>query len=473
MRKKFLLLVLSTFLTLFYYCKSNYQENLLSYKLHTEDSIIYCVPQVARLCNDLNIQKNYVNIGDCKLYCEIEGEGIPIVLIHGGPGGTHHCFHPWLTGVSTDFQLIYYDQRGCGLSDFNAGEGYSFEQAVNDLEKLRIALKIDKWIVLGHSFGGGLAQFYTLKYPHSVIGQILVASVPMMNNPELNAINEYWFLNDLEKQKINEVVKLISSGKINYAQYFYNNEINGGWKRQNFIKQSKERMAQLALYDIVFDKEFNSDCELYHFEHAFDSCPIPSLICEGKYDSLWSAKKVELLRKNHPNAQFSYFEKSSHNIYSDEPDLLFKTIQCWTDTIKAVDSIKIKDWEISSYKILYEQLELINKGKLFFRLIKTEGINAAIMFYDSFKITNPDKPLFSESNLNKLAYEYLIRNDIDIALELFKLNAREYPQSWNVYDSLGEAYLKKGDKRKAKENYEKSVSLNPNNTNGKNILKEL
>ena len=63
--------------------------------------------------------------------------------------------------------------------------------------------------------------------------------------------------------------------------------------------------------------------------------------------------------------------------------------------------------------------------------------------------------------------------DYETAIKLFEMNVAEYPDSWNVYDSLGEAYLAAGNKKKAKENYEKSVELNPDNTNGRNVLKEL
>jgi len=62
---------------------------------------------------------------------------------------------------------------------------------------------------------------------------------------------------------------------------------------------------------------------------------------------------------------------------------------------------------------------------------------------------------------------------INEAIVIFKLNVKEYPDSWNVYDSLGEAYMNNGENKLAIENYEKSVQLNPDNTGGKNMLKKL
>lgn len=78
-----------------------------------------------------------------------------------------------------------------------------------------------------------------------------------------------------------------------------------------------------------------------------------------------------------------------------------------------------------------------------------------------------------EPLVNNLGYQYLTQNKLDEAIAVFTWNVRHYPQSWNVYDSLGEAFAKKGDTAAAIENYEKSVAMNPDNTNGKQFLKKL
>ena len=59
------------------------------------------------------------------------------------------------------------------------------------------------------------------------------------------------------------------------------------------------------------------------------------------------------------------------------------------------------------------------------------------------------------------------------AIEVFRLNVELFPDSFNVYDSLGEAYMKSGDKENATKNYRKSLELNPGNDNAKKMLKEL
>jgi Flp pilus assembly protein TadD len=65
------------------------------------------------------------------------------------------------------------------------------------------------------------------------------------------------------------------------------------------------------------------------------------------------------------------------------------------------------------------------------------------------------------------------QGDTKDAIQVFQMNVQEYPKSWNCYDSLGEAYMKAGQKDLAIQNYNKSLELNPNNTNGAEMLKKL
>ena len=75
--------------------------------------------------------------------------------------------------------------------------------------------------------------------------------------------------------------------------------------------------------------------------------------------------------------------------------------------------------------------------------------------------------------INNSGYQCFFQNRVDEAIEVFTWNVQHHPGSWNVYDSLGEAYAKKGDTKAAIANYEKSVVMNPDNTNGVQILKKL
>jgi tetratricopeptide (TPR) repeat protein len=81
--------------------------------------------------------------------------------------------------------------------------------------------------------------------------------------------------------------------------------------------------------------------------------------------------------------------------------------------------------------------------------------------------------LVTERLLNSLGYLFLGIKLTQPAIEVLDLNVKKFPQSANVYDSLGEAYMNAGDKEHAIENYEKSLTLNPQNTNAAEKIKEL
>ncbi len=93
--------------------------------------------------------------------------------------------------------------------------------------------------------------------------------------------------------------------------------------------------------------------------------------------------------------------------------------------------------------------------------------------HQDLKKNQANKYNFSEDQLNQLGYHYLGNGKIENAVAIFKINVDAFPNSFNVYDSYGEALLESGDKEKAIENYLKSVELNPGSEGGIKALNEL
>lgn len=80
---------------------------------------------------------------------------------------------------------------------------------------------------------------------------------------------------------------------------------------------------------------------------------------------------------------------------------------------------------------------------------------------------------FDEISIDRIGREWLNLGNVSEAIEVFKLNAETFPRSFSVFNSLGEAYIKNGDKINAKKNFEKSLELNPQNDNTRKILEQL
>ena len=104
--------------------------------------------------------------------------------------------------------------------------------------------------------------------------------------------------------------------------------------------------------------------------------------------------------------------------------------------------------------------------------IDEQGVDATIALYRELKASHPPEA-FDEYVLNSLGYRLLGADRVDDAIAIFELNVAEYPDAWNPYDSLGEAYAAAGQLALAIENYQKSVELNPENANGIAALERL
>ncbi|MEW6411301.1 MAG: MBL fold metallo-hydrolase [Candidatus Zixiibacteriota bacterium] len=135
------------------------------------------------------------------------------------------------------------------------------------------------------------------------------------------------------------------------------------------------------------------------------------------------------------------------------------SLAAWTQTVYAEES----GWTDGKPSICAPVTKALADGT----------IDDAIECYSRLKSTEPDKYDFGEAHLNVLGYQLLMRQRINDAIEIFKLNVQAYPQSFNVYDSYGEALLLAGDTAQSIVNYEKSLELNPDNTNATEVLKTL
>ncbi len=116
---------------------------------------------------------------------------------------------------------------------------------------------------------------------------------------------------------------------------------------------------------------------------------------------------------------------------------------------------------------------LSDEVKVPFEHLLAGDTDAPVKAYQGLCRKDPKDPAVDENRLNGLGYRLMAEKKYREAIAVLKLNVELYPGSWNVYDSLGEAYMLNGDKALAIWNYEKSLELNPKNSNGAQMLKKL
>ena len=105
---------------------------------------------------------------------------------------------------------------------------------------------------------------------------------------------------------------------------------------------------------------------------------------------------------------------------------------------------------------------------------RMKGVEPALDYYADLKQKYSGRgPCdFGEDALNSFGYE-VIKNDAAGAIQVFRLNAAQFPQSGNVWDSLAEAYMKSGNMKKAEEYYQKALARDANNQNAKDMMRKI
>jgi proline iminopeptidase len=105
------------------------------------------------------------------------GKGPALIVLHGGPGSDHNDFLPFLRPLARRNQLIFIDERGSGRSErLQDPKKYTLDAMVSDLRCLRKAFGLKRFALLGHSFGGILAQAYAIQFPQTLVRLILAGT---------------------------------------------------------------------------------------------------------------------------------------------------------------------------------------------------------------------------------------------------------------------------------------------------------
>ena len=238
------------------------------------------------------------------IHYKIYGQGAPILIINGGPGMNCEGFSSLAKLLNDDYMVILYDQRGTGKSKLNSlnSNTLNMDLLVEDIEVLRKHLKINKWAVLGHSFGGFLAQHYASKHSNNLTGMILSGSggIDMdiftylganfhirQSAQEKDSLN-YW-RNKIKKGDTTYLAKY-KVGRFRAPLYLYGDKYIE--KVAHRLTQGKPEISKLIFQDL-HEKDYN-------WKNAMSKLEIPVLIIQGRQDMVGSgtAYKAHNVYKN-------------------------------------------------------------------------------------------------------------------------------------------------------------------------------
>jgi proline iminopeptidase len=146
---------------------------------------------------------------------------LKVLLLHGGPGGTHEYLEACDSFLpAAGIEYYYYDQLGSGFSDQPAEPSlWDVDRFVEEVEQVRQALGLgpDNFVLFGHSWGGILAIEYALKYQRHLRG--LVISNMMSSVPAYNAYAEQVLMPEMDQAALAEIKALEAAGQIEDPRY--------------------------------------------------------------------------------------------------------------------------------------------------------------------------------------------------------------------------------------------------------------
>lgn len=301
-------------------------------------NLIFCFTVIMTLCiplhsGEIKPQEGYVSVSEGELYYRTYGSGEPIIVLHGGPGLNHSYFLPGMAELAKNYQVTFYDQRGSGKShNFEIiSRTITLHHFIEDLEALRKNLGYQKFILVGHSWGGLLAMSYALKYPKNLKSLILIGSIAPHKIGHDITRSEYKRKTALLGDKIQKLEK---------NPRFYQGDpalVSGYFKLLFTVYCHKPEDAQKLSFDLtpksalqgfqvhsLFNKEFFS--KNFDLREGLKKLDVPTLVIHGKSD-LIPVSIAEEIAQSIPDAKLVLMDECGHFPYLEKPEEFFKIIR--------------------------------------------------------------------------------------------------------------------------------------------------
>jgi proline iminopeptidase len=301
------------------------------------------VAHAASASNVYPVQEGFVDANGVMIYYKMLGRGAPLMIVHGGPGASHDYFLPYLLPLARHNKVVFIDERGSGRSQkLEDPSGYTVENMVEDVESVRQALGLGKISLLGHSYGGALAQAYALKYQanltHLILGSTWSSSkalneifLRMKQNmsPELReridkleAAGLYGHGKDYEKNRYTNDYMIAAWGE-GYFPYLYHNHPDPDYDPVDNGKMAWD------LYREMWGEhgEFVIDGNLKSVEYTeqLASIKVPTLILVGDHDEC-DPSLSQAMHEKIAGSKIVVFPKAGHMTFVDDTGIFIQTV---------------------------------------------------------------------------------------------------------------------------------------------------
>ncbi|WP_018659134.1 prolyl aminopeptidase [Allofustis seminis] len=277
--------------------------------------------------------------------------GIPVVFLHGGPGGSiseksRRFFDP------KRYRIILFDQRGCGASTPTRElKDNTVFHSVEDLEKIRKFLGIDRWIVFGGSYGSTLALTYAIMHPELVMALVL-RGIFLGRQSDIDWMIEKGGASEFYPEEYEQFAQLIpETSRHQLVQSYFKMMTEGTAQERD---EAAKRWAEWESGQVTLQPDFSGSpvalewqktiglLEAAYFahgffpgksdnfilDHAYQLQNIPMAIVHGRFDTICRPSGAYDLAKACPHARFSILEESSH---ASEAHMFRKLVEIMDD----------------------------------------------------------------------------------------------------------------------------------------------
>lgn len=264
-----------------------------------------------------------VSVGDTRLHVVERGSGYPLIVLHGGPGLDHRMFGDYLDPLGADCRLLLVDQRAQGRSDRPPEETWTLERMAADVTALAEALELDRYAVLGHSYGAFVALQHAVDFPGAAAQTIVSSGLPSSRflaqiDAQLSAfepvelrerVTASWAL-EKEVRLPDDVAGLL------HDQLPFQFRLPEG----PLLDEFERRTAGAVYAPDVLRRFANEEYGGIDVEDRLDRITQPVLVLAGRFDRTCAIAGAEAMAAAIPQAELVVFEESAHMTFVEETE---------------------------------------------------------------------------------------------------------------------------------------------------------
>jgi proline iminopeptidase len=252
------------------------------------------------------------------MYYETMGSGPAFIAVHGGPGlGDNRQYVRWLEPLADSFTIVTYDLRGCGQSGDAPDGSYSHADFVADLEALREHLDIERFALLGTSYGGFLSLEYALRQPERLTHLVLQDTAP--SNEHDTAARQNAMHSGLPGIEP-DMLEALFSGHVRDDDEFRRSfaAILPLYRTTEDPDRDAERLEDIVFRYQTHNFAFSQNMPRYDLRARLGEIRTPTVVLCGRHDWITPVDQSEYMAAYIPGAELTIFEHSGHGPMSEE-----------------------------------------------------------------------------------------------------------------------------------------------------------